>query len=228
MKNTVMPIKSSHTVNPVTNKVTNENTVWHQSSVLRSHREHLYRHRGAIIWFTGLSGSGKSTLANALAEALHQRQARTYVLDGDNVRHGLCGDLGFSDLDRTENIRRIGEVSKLMMDAGLIVLTAFISPFVKDRQMVRNLVGKEEYIEVHCDTPLHVCEQRDVKGLYRKARKGEIQDFTGISSPYEKPANADVSINTADYSINECVDQILIHLESSGIIMSVSDQLLAG
>ena len=162
------------------NKITHQNTVWHEPSVYRKHREEMNGHKSVIIWFTGLSGAGKSTLAHALEDYLHKNKIRTYVLDGDNIRRGLCKDLGFSDDDRTENIRRIGEVSKLMMEAGVIVLTAFISPFIKDRKIVRELVLKGEFIEVHCDAPLVVCESRDVKGLYSKARSGEIPEFTGI------------------------------------------------
>jgi adenylylsulfate kinase len=161
------------------------NIVWHNATVTRARREAQNGHRGAIIWFTGLSGSGKSTLAHAVEESLYQQGCSTFVLDGDNVRHGLCGDLGFSDKDRQENIRRIGEMAKLFMEAGMIVLTAFISPYRVDRNRVRSMVEPDNFIEIYCDTPIEVCEIRDVKGLYKKARAGEIAEFTGISSPYE-------------------------------------------
>jgi len=165
------------------------NTLWHHAVIQREHRQQQNGHRSAILWFTGLSGAGKSTLAHAVEERLHQLGCRTYVLDGDNVRHGLCGDLGFSAADRTENIRRIGEVAKLMIDAGVIALTAFISPFRADRERVRGMVMHGEFIEIYCHCPVEVCETRDVKGLYQRARAGEVKDFTGISSPYEAPLN---------------------------------------
>ena len=165
-------------------KITNQNTRWHEPTIKRHHREALNEHKGKILWFTGLSGAGKSTLAHALEEQLHDYGARTYVLDGDNVRRRLCKDLGFSETDRIENIRRIGEVSRLMMDAGLIVMTAFISPFRRDRRIVRKLVEEGDFIEIFCDAPLSVCESIDVKGLYEKARAGKIPAFTVISSPY--------------------------------------------
>lgn len=152
------------------------NVVWHQATVTRQRRELQNAHRGAIIWFTGLSGSGKSTLAHAVEEALHQKGCRTFVLDGDNVRHGLCGDLGFSDAGRVENIRRVGEVARLFMEAGIIVLTAFISPYRADRERVRAMVTDGDFIEIYCDTPIEVCESRDVKGLYKKARAGQIKE----------------------------------------------------
>ncbi len=189
--------------------ITNENTVLHEPTIYRTHRELMNGHNSAIIWFTGLSGSGKSTLSHALEEVLHQNKVRTYVLDGDNIRKGLCQDLGFSDEDRTENIRRIGEVSKLMMGAGIIVITAFISPFRRDRQIVRDLVEEDEFIEVHCNAPIEVCEYRDDKGLYQKARNGEIPEFTGISSPYEEPEEPELAINTAQEPIDACVAKIL-------------------
>ena len=194
------------------------NVVWHSPTVTRKRREQLNQHRSVILWFTGLSGSGKSTLAHAVEEALHARQCRTFVCDGDNVRHGLCGDLGFTEEDRTENIRRIGQVSRLFIESGVIVLTAFISPFRIDRQRVRMMVDNpEDFIEVYCDCPIEVCEQRDVKGLYQRARKGEISDFTGISSPYEVPENADLIVNTAEMSIEECVEQVLKLMEDRGL-----------
>lgn len=195
------------------NKITNENTVWHEHTVTRAERESLNNHKGAIIWFTGLSGAGKSTLANALEDRLHKMGLRTYVLDGDNVRKGLCKDLGFSDEDRTENIRRIGEVSKLMLDAGVVVMTAFISPFIKDREIVRDLVEDGEFIEVYTEADLDICEERDPKGLYKKARAGEIPEFTGISSPYEAPVNPEVTVNTGKSSIPQCVDSLVAYLQ---------------
>lgn len=176
--------------------VASDNVVWHQATVTRIRREAQNGHRGAILWFTGLSGAGKSTLAHAVEEQLHQMGCRTFVLDGDNVRHGLCGDLGFSEKDRMENIRRIGEVTKLFMEAGVIVLTAFISPFRADRDKVRAMVGAGDFYEIYCQCPLELCEQRDVKGLYKKARSGEIQQFTGISSPYEPPLNPELIVDT--------------------------------
>ena len=195
------------------------NTFWHQATINREDREEQNGHASTILWFTGLSGSGKSTLAHAVEDKLHRRGCRTTVLDGDNVRHGLCGDLGFSEDDRTENIRRIGQVARLFVDAGVIVLTAFISPFQVDRQRVRMMVDKEEdFIEVYCDCPLEICEQRDVKGLYQRARKGEIKDFTGISSPYETPENADLIVKTGDRNVEECVGDVIGYLEGRGLI----------
>ena len=195
------------------------NTVWHQPTVTRSRREHQNSHRSTIIWFTGLSGSGKSTLAHAVEEELHQLGCKTFVFDGDNVRHGLCGDLGFTEEDRTENIRRVGQMAKLFIESGVIALTAFISPFQVDRQRVRMMVEQDsDFLEIYCECPLEVCEERDVKGLYQRARKGEIADFTGISSPYEEPENADLIINTSELEIQECVDKVTEMLESKGLI----------
>lgn len=199
-------------------EVTNQHTVWHEPTVFRRDREKLNGHRSAILWFTGLSGAGKSTLAHALEEKLHEQAIRTYVLDGDNIRRGLCKDLGFSDANRTENIRRIGEVGKLMMDAGLIVMTAFISPFRKDRQIVRDLAGPGEFIEIYCNAPLEVCEARDTKGLYKKARAGQIPEFTGISSPYEAPAEPEINLDTARHDIDACITSILDYLARTGIV----------
>lgn len=201
-------------------KVTNQNTVWHEPTVTRTQRETLNEHRSCILWFTGLSGSGKSTLAHALEERLYQLGQRTYVLDGDNIRKGLCGDLGFSEEDRTENIRRIGEVAKLMIDAGLIVMTAFISPFRRDREVARGLVDEGDFIEIFCDAPLRVCEERDVKGLYRKARAGEIPEFTGISSPYEKPPAPELTVDTGNAGIDECIQAIMGYLHEHGYLAS--------
>ncbi len=194
------------------------NTVWHHPTITRADREKLNGHKSVILWFTGLSGSGKSTLANEVEALLHEKGRRTYVCDGDNIRHGLCGDLGFSDADRVENIRRIGEVAKLLVDAGIITLTAFISPFKADRQRARDLVAKGDFIEVYCRCDLSVCEERDVKGLYKKARAGEIPEFTGISSPYEEPENPEIIVDTDKHSLQECADQVIRYLETKGIV----------
>ena len=171
------------------------NIIYHQASVTREGRNKLNNHRSVVLWFTGLSGSGKSTLAHTLEEKLFQKSYRTFVLDGDNVRHGLNSNLGFSNKDRKENIRRIGEVSKLMMEAGFIIMTAFISPFREDRIAVRNLISNGDFIEIYCQASLKTCEARDVKGLYKRARAGEIKNYTGINSPYEVPENADLIID---------------------------------
>lgn len=192
--------------------------VWHHATITREHREKLNNHKSVILWFTGLSSAGKSTLAHAVEERLYQMGCRTFVLDGDNVRHGLCGDLGFTESDRKENIRRIGNVAKLFLEAGVIVLTAFISPFRNDRRLVRNMVHHGEFLEIFCNSPIEVCEQRDVKGLYEKARKGEIKEFTGISSPYETPANPELTVDTGTLPISECVDQVIDLLKSRTII----------
>ena len=175
-------------------------------------------HSGKTIWFTGLSGSGKSTLAHAVEDTLYKRAIRTYVLDGDNVRKGLNKDLGFSDADRVENIRRIGEVSKLMVDAGIMTMTAFISPFIKDRDIVRDLVKPGDFIEIYCKASLDVCEQRDPKGLYKKARAGEIPEFTGINSPYEAPEKPEIILTTDEHSIEDCISQLIDYLEKHEIL----------
>jgi len=201
----------------MTGKITNENTIWHEPTIYRKDRERMNGHKSCILWFTGLSGSGKSTLAHAVEDHLHRQQVRTFVLDGDNVRKGLCKDLGFSDEDRTENIRRIGEVSNLLMQAGVITLTAFISPFIKDRKIVRDLVSEGEFIEIFCDAPLATCEERDPKGLYKKARAGEIPEFTGISSPYEAPERPEITLNTGEMSIDECVHAVVEYLKDHRI-----------
>lgn len=198
--------------------VRNNNVVWHHATVTRALRETKNGHRGAIIWFTGLSGSGKSTIAHAVEEKLHQMGCRTFVLDGDNVRHGLCGDLGFSTEDRVENIRRVGEVTKLFMEAGVIVLTAFISPFRADRERVRGMVKHGDFIEIYCECPLEVCETRDVKGLYKKARAGQISEFTGISSPYEGPENPELVVGTANTPLETCVDTIVNYLIKQEVV----------
>ena len=194
------------------------NIVWHHSTVTRAARAHQRGHRSAILWFTGLSGAGKSTLANAVNSALFEQGLACYVLDGDNVRHGLCSDLGFSDGDREENIRRIGEVAKLFLDAGVVVLTAFVSPFRADRHRARALVEEGDFIEIHCAADLNVCEERDTKGLYAKARSGEIKEFTGISSPYEEPEQPELRIDTGHQSLDNCVSQVLAHLQQVGVI----------
>lgn len=194
------------------------NTVWHHATVTRARREQLNGHKSAIVWFTGLSGSGKSTLAHAVEERLFQMGCRTFVFDGDNVRHGLCRDLGFSEQDREENIRRIGEMSKLFIEAGVIALTAFISPFRADRRKVRELVAEGDFIEIYCCCPIEVCEQRDVKGLYRRARAGEIKNFTGISSPYEEPEQPELTMDTGSMPLDQCVDQVIGYLAGRGVI----------
>jgi len=199
-------------------KLTNQNTVWHEPDIYRADREKLNGHRSAILWFTGLSGSGKSTLAHAIEDTLYKRSIRTYVLDGDNVRKGLNKDLGFSDADRVENIRRIGEVSKLMVDAGIMTLTAFISPFIKDRDIVRDLVKPGDFIEIYCKASLDVCEQRDPKGLYKKARAGEIPEFTGINSPYEAPQDPEIVLTTDEHSIEECIKKVISYLQQHEIL----------
>ena len=183
--------------------------VWHQASVSTEMRAKLLGQTPRCIWFTGLSGSGKSTVANALDNELYKLGVKSFLLDGDNVRHGLNKDLGMSENDRIENIRRIGEVAKLMVDSGLIVLSAFISPYQRDRQIVRSMFAYNEFIEVYLSTPLAACEQRDPKGLYKKARKGVIKHFTGISDPYEAPKNAEIVLDTSKFSIDQCVSTIL-------------------
>ena len=194
------------------------NIVWHEASVDRAARADKRGHRSAILWFTGLSGSGKSTLANAVNAALFERGLATYVLDGDNVRHGLCKDLGFSDADREENIRRIGEVAKLFLDAGVIVLTAFVSPFRADRDKARDLVEEGDFFEIFCAADLDVCESRDPKGLYAKARSGAIKEFTGISSPYEAPDTPELKIDTGAQELVESVEVVIKALQDKGVI----------
>lgn len=194
-----------------------ENVVWHAHAVTRAEREQLHGHQGAVLWFTGFSGSGKSTVAGVLEQALHQLGVSTYLLDGDNVRHGLCRDLGFSDADRKENIRRVGEVAKLMVDAGLIVLSAFISPHREERQMVRDMVGEGRFIEVFVDTPLAICEARDPKGLYKKARAGELRNFTGIDAVYEAPERPEIRLDGEQLVTNLRV-QVLDLLRDRDII----------
>jgi len=202
------------------------NVVWSDTNVTKDRRDNLNKQRSAIIWFTGLSGSGKTTIANALEQQLHKLSFRTYLLDGDNVRHGLSNDLGFSDTDRTENIRRIGEVSKLFIDAGVMVLATFISPFVSDRKFVRNIVNETEFIEIYIKCPLNLCEDRDIKGLYKKARAGEIKQFTGIDSPYEEPVDPELTIDTDKLSIDECVNEIISYLAKHSYIVTNKRQRL--
>ena len=194
---------------PTTTVGQSTNIAWHAASVDRPARAQQRGHRSAILWFTGLSGAGKSTLANAVNGALFERGLACYVLDGDNVRHGLNRDLGFTDLDRTENIRRIAEVAKLMNDAGLIVITAFISPLRSDREMAKTIIGDQQYREVYVATAIEVCESRDPKGLYQKARQGLVKDFTGVSAPYETPTSPSLILDTASTSKEACVEALL-------------------
>ncbi len=213
-------MSATPTYGNLTNQGSSTNIAWHHASVDRAARAEQRGHRSTILWFTGLSGAGKSTLANAVNQALFERGLATYVLDGDNVRHGLCKDLGFSDADREENIRRIGEVAKLFLDAGVIVLTAFVSPFRADRDKARALVENGDFIEIFCSADLSVCEQRDTKGLYAKARAGEIKEFTGISSPYEAPERPELSVDTGASDLEACVNQVVRALIDQGIIPS--------
>ncbi len=194
------------------------NVVWHHATVTRELREQQNSHKSAVLWFTGLSGSGKSTLAHAVEDKLHAMGVRTFVLDGDNVRHGLCSDLGFSDDDRTENIRRIGELAKLFLEAGIVVLTAFISPFRQDRELARSVTPHGDFYEIFCDSSLEVCESRDVKGLYAKARAGVIPQFTGISSPYEEPTTPEAHVETGTQELDACADQVIKLLSDRGVI----------
>ena len=196
------------------------NITWHEGQVTRDERQKLLGQRGCTIWLTGLSGSGKSTIAVAAEKALAERGRLTYILDGDNVRHGLNSNLGFSPEDRTENIRRIGEVSKLFTDAGLIVFSSFISPYRADRDAVREIMGDGDFIEAHVDATVDTCEGRDVKGLYKKARAGEIPEFTGISAPYEAPEKPEVVLDTNGQSVEESVAQLIAYLEKSGYLGS--------
>lgn len=195
------------------------NTVWHEATVTRERREKLNAHKSVILWFTGLSGSGKSTVAHSVEEQLHQLGCKTFVFDGDNVRHGLCNDLNFTDSDRKENLRRIGEMVKLFLNAGTISLTAFISPFKEDRDKVRLMVPEGDFLEIYCRCPISKCEERDVKGLYKKARAGEIPHFTGISSPYEEPEDPEIVVDTdGSISLENTVDKIIKTLQELEII----------
>ena len=196
----------------------NKNIVWHEHHVSSDERAVIKEQTSCVLWFTGLSGSGKSTVANAVESKLLELKKHTYLLDGDNVRMGLNKGLTFSDEDRVENIRRIGEVSKLFVDAGIIVLTAFISPFQQDRDMVRSLLAEAKFIEVFIDTPLEVCESRDPKGLYKKARNGEIPNFTGISSPYEAPISPEIHIINNDKSVEEAAEEVVNYLKNKGYL----------
>ncbi len=205
------------------NKTNTENTkpetvVWHSHKVKREEREKIKNQKGCALWFTGLSGSGKSTIANEVEYLLNKSGYHTYLLDGDNLRHGLNKDLGFDYKDRVENIRRVAEVSKLFVDAGIIVLIAFISPFAEERRKAKEIIGKDSFVEIFVDTPLEECIKRDPKGLYKKAIKGEISEFTGIDSPYEPPENPDIHINTMEINIDESVEKIFAYLKEKGYI----------
>jgi len=202
------------------------NIVWHHDTVTRARREAQNGHRGAILWFTGLSGAGKSTLAHSVEESLHKGGCRTFVLDGDNVRNGHCGDLGFTAKNRKENIRRIGEVAKLFMEAGVIVLTAFISPYRADRENVRRKVEHGDFIEIYCNTLLEICKTRDIKGLYKKALAGEISEFTGISSPYQVPEKPELTVNTGTISLDVYVQQVIREITNRGICALQLDSTL--
>lgn len=195
------------------------NIIWHHATVTRERREIQNGHKSCVLWFTGLSGAGKSTLAHAVEEQLHQRGCRTFVLDGDNVRHGLSSNLGFSEGDRRENIRRIGEAAKLMMEAGVIAMTAFISPFRADREAVRKLMPHGDFLEIYCKASLETCEARDVKGLYKKARAGEIKNYTGIDSPYQVPRTPELVLDTGALSIEQSVDEVLKLLQLRGKLL---------
>ncbi len=195
-----------------------KNVVWHHATVTRQRRQQRNQHNSVILWFTGLSGAGKSTLAHAVEERLFSQGCNTFVLDGDNVRHGLCSDLGFSLADREENIRRVGEVAKLMLEAGIITMTAFISPMRKDREAVRRMMPHGDFLEIYCRCDLNVCEERDPKGLYSRARKGEIPEFTGISSPYEEPVTPELEVDTSRTTIEESVEMVLQLLRQRGIV----------
>ena len=201
-------------------KHSDKNIKWHNLTIDREKLERMRGHKGIVLWFTGLSGSGKSTLANALNESLHKRGLSTFILDGDNIRHGLCKDLGFSDEDREENIRRIGEVANLFMNAGIITITAFVSPFKNDREKVKNIIGAQDFIEVYCAASLNVCESRDTKGLYKKAREGEIKDFTGISSPYEPPSDPNIVVDTGSLDIKNSVQKIIDYLIQINLLIN--------
>jgi adenylylsulfate kinase len=194
------------------------NVVWHPATITRAHREQLNGHRACVLWFTGLSGSGKSVLAHGVEERLYEMGCRTYVLDGDNVRHGLSANLSFSEEDRRENIRRIGEVTRLMLDSGVITMAAFISPFREDRATARAKVPSGDFLEIFCQASLATCERRDPKGLYRKARRGEIRNYTGIDSPYEEPLNPELVVNTEVLSLEESVERVLDLMILRGIL----------
>jgi adenylylsulfate kinase len=200
------------------------NTVWHHAKVTRKQRETQNSHKSCVLWFTGLSGAGKSTLAHMVEEQLHQLGCHTFVLDGDNVRHGLSSDLGFSENDRRENIRRIGETAKLMMEAGVIAMTALISPFRVDREAVRQLMPNGDFFEIYCKASLEICEARDVKGLYKKARAGEIKNYTGLDSPYEKPEKPELVVKTDALTIEESVNEVFRLLYKHNIVSVGKDK----
>ena len=195
-----------------------ENIIYHHATVTRNRRNQTNRHKSVVLWFTGLSGSGKSTLAHAVEEELFSKGCKTFVLDGDNIRHGLSSDLGFDDNDRKENIRRIGEVAKLMAEAGTIVMTAFISPFKQDQNTVRELMPHGDFIEIYCRASLSTCESRDVKGLYKRARMGEIKNYTGVDSTYEEPPNPELIINTDQERLEESISKVVNFLKSRIIV----------
>ena len=210
--------KSAKVIIQACNSMKTPNTIYHNATVTRERRNQLNGHKSAVIWFTGLSGSGKSTLAHSVEEELHNLDCRTFVLDGDNVRHGLSSNLTFSDVDRKENIRRIGEAAQLMMEAGVIAMTAFISPFREDRNNVRGLLSQEDFIEIFCKASLETCESRDLKGLYKRARTGEIKNYTGIDSPYEVPDNPELVIDTDGETLEESVVKVIDFLKSREIV----------
>ena len=196
----------------------NNNVVWHKVLVTRQMRESLNGHKSIALWFTGLPSSGKSTIAHALEKMLHDMGLKTYTFDGDNVRHGLCSDLGFSPEDRAENLRRIGEMIKLFLDAGIIALAAFVSPLKEDREKVKKIVGKENFVEIYCRCPVEVCKLRDTKGMYKKAETGEIKYYTGVSAPYEEPENPDIVLDTHLFSIEECIEKVFNYIQDMILI----------
>ncbi|MFB6367789.1 adenylyl-sulfate kinase [Paenibacillus elgii] len=199
-------------------QIKSDNITWQQSAINKLDRQALNQHKSCVLWLTGLSGSGKSSIATELDRRFYSKKIRSYVLDGDNIRHGLNKNLGFSPEDRKENIRRIGEVSKLFVDAGLFTITAFISPYLEDREMVRHMFSEGEFIEIYVSCPIEECEKRDPKGLYQKARNGEIKEFTGISSPYESPRNPELVIKTDKLTIDQSVDEIMQFLQNQNLI----------
>lgn len=204
------------------------NITWHDQSVTQEQRAEQKAQKPCVLWFTGLSGAGKSTIANALDIELYKMGYHTYLLDGDNVRHGLNKDLGFSDKDRVENIRRIGESAKLFVEAGILVMTAFISPFKADREMVRTMLEIGQFIEVFVDTPLDICEDRDPKGLYKKARAGEIKNFTGIDSAYEAPKSPEIVLDSGSKSVSECVAELIEFMKKRGLLVrDLKDEVCA-
>jgi len=196
----------------------NNNVVWHKVLVTRQMRESLNGHKSIVLWFTGLPSSGKSTIAHALEKMLHDMGLKTYTFDGDNVRNGLCSDLGFSPEDRAENLRRIGEMIKLFLDAGIIALAAFVSPLKEDREKVKKIVGKENFVEIYCRCPVEVCKLRDPKGMYKKAETGEIKYYTGVSAPYEEPENPDIVLDTHLFSIEECIEKVFNYIQDMILI----------